>query len=80
MLGGRAVRSERLLTTREGFRYVALVTVLLVVVAGAAVSVADSREFPSVWLGIWWAVTTVTTWGTATLSRTRSGAESWRAD
>ena len=53
----------RILTSRQGFRYVALVTGLVVVVAGSAVSVADSEEFPSVGLGIWWAITTVTTVG-----------------
>ncbi len=63
LLGGRALMAARVLTTRQGFRYVALSTVLLVVVAGFAVSVADSEKFPNVWLGMWWAITTVTTVG-----------------
>jgi len=62
-LGSRALVAERLLTSRQGFRYAALTTVLLVVVAGVAVSVADAEEFSSPWLGLWWAVTTVTTVG-----------------
>jgi voltage-gated potassium channel len=34
-----------------------------VVVSGAAISVADSSDFPNIGLGVWWAVTTVTTVG-----------------
>jgi voltage-gated potassium channel len=63
ILGTRALAAALVLTSRQGFRYVALVTGLVVVVAGSAVSVADSEEFPSVGLGIWWAITTVTTVG-----------------
>lgn len=62
-LGTRALAAERLLTSRQGFRYAALATVVLVVVAGVAVSVADAEEFTNPWLGLWWAVTTVTTVG-----------------
>jgi voltage-gated potassium channel len=40
-----------------------LVTGLLVIVAGAVISVVDSHDFPSIGLGIWWAITTVTTVG-----------------
>jgi hypothetical protein len=36
VFGMRAVRAERVLTSREGFLYVALLTALLVVVAGAS--------------------------------------------
>ena len=63
MLGSRALAAERLLTSRQGFRYIALATGLLVIVSGAAISVADAEEFPNVGLGIWWAITTVTTVG-----------------
>ena len=63
MLGTRAHAAAHVLTSRQGFRYVALVTGLLVIVAGAAVSVADAEKFPNVGLGIWWAITTVTTVG-----------------
>jgi voltage-gated potassium channel len=63
MLGTRAIRIERKLTSREGFRYIALLTVLLIVIAGAVVSVVDAQEFPNVGLGIWWAIVTVTTVG-----------------
>jgi voltage-gated potassium channel len=52
-----------MLTSRQGFRYVALATILLVILAGFSVSIADREEFTSPWLGMWWAVTTVTTVG-----------------
>jgi voltage-gated potassium channel len=62
-LATRALSSMRVLTSRQGFRYVALATVLLVLVAGFAISVADREKFGSPWIGMWWAVTTVTTVG-----------------
>jgi voltage-gated potassium channel len=62
-LAGRALVAAKLLTSRQGFRYVALATGMLVVVAGFAVSIADSESFPNPWLGIWWAITTVSTVG-----------------
>jgi voltage-gated potassium channel len=62
-LASRALAAERMLTSRQGFRYIALATVLLVILAGVSISIADREEFPSPWLGMWWAVTTVTTVG-----------------
>jgi voltage-gated potassium channel len=62
-LGSRALAAEKLLTSRQGFRYVALATGVLIVVAGFAVSLADTNTFPNLWLGIWWAIATVTTVG-----------------
>jgi voltage-gated potassium channel len=62
-LAGRALSAQSVLSKRQGFRYIALATVLLVVLAGFAVSMADHDEFSSPWHGMWWAVTTVTTVG-----------------
>jgi voltage-gated potassium channel len=62
-LASRALSAQRMLTSRQGFRYVALATILLVILAGFSVSIADREEFTSPWLGMWWAVTTVTTVG-----------------
>lgn len=41
----------------------ALITLFIVVIAGAAQAELDSKEFTSWWQGIWWAVETVTTVG-----------------
>lgn len=62
-LGTRAIRIEKNLTSREGFRYIALLTAFLIATAGAVISIVDAKEFPNVGLGIWWAIVTVTTVG-----------------
>lgn len=59
----RALQRERALTSGQTFRFVALLTILVVVVGGAAEATVDSGDFSSVWSGIWWAVVTVTTVG-----------------
>jgi voltage-gated potassium channel len=59
----RALQRERALTSVATFRFVGLVTALVVVVSGAAQSLVDSGAFPSVWDGIWWSIATVTTVG-----------------
>jgi voltage-gated potassium channel len=35
----------------------------VVVVAGIAIRVLDHKEYPDVWVGMWWAIQTVTTVG-----------------
>lgn len=60
---GRAIQAERRLSSGQVFRVVALVTLFIVVVAGAAQATFDANEFDSVWDGVWWAVVTVTTVG-----------------
>jgi voltage-gated potassium channel len=59
----RAIRAERRLTSGTTFRLVALITVFIVVIAGAAQATFDAGDFPTWWDGIWWAVVTVTTVG-----------------
>jgi voltage-gated potassium channel len=59
----RAIQAERRLSSGEVFRVVALITLFIVVVAGAAQATFNSNEFGSVWDGVWWAVVTVTTVG-----------------
>jgi voltage-gated potassium channel len=59
----RAVQAERRMTSAQTFRVVALLTLFIVVVAGAAQAAFDANEFASVWDGVWWAVVTVTTVG-----------------
>lgn len=62
-VAGRALQAERALTSEAIFRFVGLITLLVVVVAGAVQSLVDNHDFPTVWDGIWWAVVTVTTVG-----------------
>jgi voltage-gated potassium channel len=57
----RALQAERRLSSREAFRFAALVTV--VVVAGAVEATVDEHDFTTTWDGIWWAAVTVTTVG-----------------
>ena len=51
------------LSARRAGRAVALVTVFVTVMSGVAIWLVDRDEFPNVWLGLWWAVQTVTTVG-----------------
>ena len=59
----RAIRAERSLSSGTAFRFVALITLFFVLIAGAAQATFDAKEFHSIWDGIWWAVVTVTTVG-----------------
>ena len=51
------------LTARGAGRAIAVVTVVITVLSGVAIWLVDRNEFPNVWLGLWWAVQTVTTVG-----------------
>jgi voltage-gated potassium channel len=59
----RALGAERRLSSRDTFRFVALATVLLMVIAGVAQAELDAGDFHSYWDGIWWAICTVSTVG-----------------
>jgi voltage-gated potassium channel len=59
----RLLQRERGVSSGPAFRLAALLTLLVVVIAGAVESLVDSRDFHSTWEGIWWAVQTVTTVG-----------------
>jgi len=59
----RALGAERRLSSRDTFRFVALATVLLLVIAGVAQAELDHGDFHSYWDGIWWAICTVSTVG-----------------
>jgi dihydrofolate reductase len=59
----RGLQAERRLSTAATFRFAALATVFLVVVAGAIQNTVDQGEFKSFWDGVWWASVTVTTVG-----------------
>jgi voltage-gated potassium channel len=59
----RALQAERRLTSASAFRFVALATVFLTVIAGAVQATIDTGDFKTFWDGVWWAVVTVTTVG-----------------
>lgn len=60
-LGTHLVSRE--LTALRAARLIASVTLALVVVSGVLMHWADRKTFPNVWLGLWWAVQTVTSVG-----------------
>lgn len=59
----RLVQRERAMTSGTAFRLAALLTLLVIVIAGAVQTLLDHSEVHSTWDGIWWAVQTVTTVG-----------------
>ena len=76
-LTGRAANSLAMAESSRIFRFVlrkpltayragwaiALTTLVVTVAAGLAMRVVDRSEFDNVWIGLWWAVQTVTTVG-----------------
>jgi voltage-gated potassium channel len=56
-------RMERVLTSRHVFISLITTTVMLVIACGVVISLVDRKDFPSVWLGLWWAIGTVSTVG-----------------
>ena len=61
------------LTARRAGRAVAVVTIIVTVLSGVAMWLVDRDEFPNVWLGLWWAVQTVTTVGYGDVTPTTPG-------
>src|SRR5215470_8377177 len=53
----------RAATPRRGAEVIAAVTTLVTVGSGLLMAAIDHKNFPSIWLGLWWAVQTVTTVG-----------------
>ena len=51
------------MTARRAGMLIAAVTVMVTIAAGVLMWALDNSEFPNVWLGLWWAVQTVTTVG-----------------
>jgi voltage-gated potassium channel len=70
-------RLERFLreppSVRNAAGVIVIATLVVVVGAGAAISVIDSEEYPSVGIGMWWALQTVTTVGYGDVTPTDLG-------
>ena len=58
---------QRFLREPPSVRYAASViltaTVVIMLASGVLMRLLDHREYPNIWLGIWWAIQTVTTVG-----------------
>jgi voltage-gated potassium channel len=50
-------------SVRNAAGVIVIATIVVVVVAGVAISLLDSEEYPDVGIGMWWALQTVTTVG-----------------
>jgi voltage-gated potassium channel Kch len=50
-------------SVRNAAGVIVVATIVVVVGAGALISLVDGEEYPNVWLGMWWALQTVTTVG-----------------
>jgi len=50
-------------TVRTAAGVIVAVTALVMVGSGIAIRVFDHKEYPNVWVGMWWALQTVTTVG-----------------
>ena len=50
-------------SVRNAASVIVVATLLIVLVAGAAMRILDHREYSNIWLGMWWALQTVTTVG-----------------
>jgi voltage-gated potassium channel len=55
--------TSKAMTARRAGLLIATVTVVVTIVSGVLMWAFDHEEFPNVWLGLWWAVQTVTTVG-----------------
>jgi len=70
-------RLERFLreppSVRNAAGVIVIATAMVVVGAGVLIRLIDHAEYPDVWLGMWWALQTVTTVGYGDVTPTRLG-------
>ena len=50
-------------SVRNAASVIVVATLLVVVASGVAIRILDHHEYSSIWLGMWWALQTVTTVG-----------------
>ena len=50
-------------TVRSAAAAIVTATVVIVLASGVLMRLLDKHEYPNIWLGIWWAIQTVTTVG-----------------
>jgi voltage-gated potassium channel len=50
-------------SVRQAAGVIVTATVVVVLASGVLMRLLDKREYPNIWLGIWWAIQTVTTVG-----------------
>lgn len=51
------------LSARRAMRVIVAATTLTVLTGGVVIRIVDAESFPTVWVGMWWALQTVTTVG-----------------